>query len=64
MTHHFRTTALFTLAVITTAVACGCGSTAAPAPAPATGTSSAGSAATGGHVATVERFAVTGARAG
>jgi hypothetical protein len=42
MTHHFRTTALFTLAVITTAVACGCGSTAAPAP--ATGTSSAGSA--------------------
>jgi hypothetical protein len=41
MTHHFRTTALFTIAVITTVVACGCGSTAGPAP--ATGTSSAGS---------------------
>jgi hypothetical protein len=46
MTHHFRTTALFTLAVITTVVACGCGSTAAPAP--ATGTSSAGSAGVAG----------------
>ncbi len=48
MTHHFRTTALFTLAVIITVVACGCGSTAAPAPAPATGTSSAGSAGVSG----------------
>jgi hypothetical protein len=46
MTHHFRTTALFTIAVITTVVACGCGSTAAPAP--ATGTSSAGSAGASG----------------
>jgi hypothetical protein len=46
MTHHFRTTDLFTLSVITTVVACGCGSTAAPAP--ATGTSSAGSAGVSG----------------
>jgi hypothetical protein len=46
MTHHFRTTALFAIAVITSLVVCGCGSTAAPAP--AAGTSSAGSAGTPG----------------
>ena len=49
MTHHFRTTALFTVAVITTVVACGCGSTAAPAAStPTAGTSSAGSAGVSG----------------
>lgn len=49
MTHHFRTTVLYTIAVITIVVACGCGSTAAPAAStPAAGTSSAGSAGASG----------------
>ena len=63
MTQHFRT-ALFSVAAITTLVACGCGSTAAPAPAtttPATGTSSAGSAgAPGSATATTQAPGASG----
>jgi hypothetical protein len=62
MTHHFRTTALFALAAITSLVACGCGGTAAPAPATstsATGTSSAGSAGTAGSATATTRAPAT-----
>jgi len=61
MTHHSRT-ALFTVAVITSLVACGCGSTAAPAPATsttATGTSSVGSAGVAGSATATTRAPTT-----
>ena len=55
MTHHFRTTALFSVAAITSLVACGCGGTATSAPATntsATGTSAASAEAPGSATAT------------
>jgi hypothetical protein len=55
MTHHFRATALFSVAAITSLVACGCGGTATPAPAistSATGTSAASAGAPGSATAT------------
>ena len=64
MTHHFRT-APFAVAAITSLVACGCGPWSASVTFLATpGQVITIAAATGGHVAAVERFAVTGARAG
>jgi hypothetical protein len=57
MTHHFRTTALSTVAAIISLVACGCSSTTSSTP--ATGTSTAASAGSSGSASATTRAPTT-----